>query len=280
MANSKVTVKDLQKKKANLEKITMLTAYDYSMASVLDKSGIDIILVGDSVGMVMLGYDSTVNVTMSEMLHHAKAVTKAASHCLVVADIPLEGFNVSGDEFIKNASRFLEEANCDAVKVEGGEEIIDKVKVLVGEGIPALGHIGLTPQTASKLGGYKVQGKDEETAKYLIRSASVLEKAGCFGVVLECVPSELSRIITKNLKIPTIGIGAGTYCDGQVLVTYDLLGMFDKFRPKFVKQYADVGKIINEAIIEYKKEVKEGSFPSKEHEFSMPSDTLEKIKSL
>lgn len=278
--NNKVTILELQKKKVEGKKITMLTAYEAGMASILDKNGIDIILVGDSVGMVMLGYDSTIKVTMDEMIHHTKAVVKGVNNSLVIGDMPFMSFNVSKAEAIKNAGRFLKQAGCEAVKVEGGEEIYNKVKAIVEAGIPVLGHIGLTPQTVSKLGGYRVQGRDIERAKYLIRSGLALQDAGCFGIVLECIPSRLSQILTKKLDIPTIGIGAGRYCDGQVLVTQDLLGMFEKFRPKFVKQYVNLRGIINEAILKYKQEVIQGKFPSKKHEFSIPKQTLTEIKKL
>lgn len=278
MSNHKITILDLQEKKSKGEKITMLTAYEYSMASILDKIGIDTILVGDSVGMVMLGYDSTVKVSMEEMLHHAKAVVRGVDNSLVIGDMPFMSFNVSATDAIKNAGRFLKEAGCDAVKVEGGEEVCDKVKAIVNAGIPVLGHIGLTPQTVSKLGGYRVQGRDVESAKYLVRSSLALQEAGCFGLVLECIPSKLSQILANKLYIPTIGIGAGKFCDGQVLVTQDLLGSFERFRPKFVKQYVNLRAIMNEAISKYKEEVMEGKFPTKEHEFTISKETLSEIE--
>jgi len=273
----KITILDFKKKKDESRKIIMLTAYDYTMASILDKVGVDVVLVGDSLGMVMLGYDSTVKVTMNEMLHHAKAVTRGVNNAIVVGDMPFMSFNVSTTDAIKNAGRFLKEAECDAVKVEGGEEVCDKVKAIVDAGIPVLGHIGLTPQTVSKLGGYKVQGKTVEKAKYLIRSSLALQQVGCFGIVLECIPARLSQILTSKLHIPTIGIGSGRYCDGQVLVTHDLLGMFEKFKPKFVKEYLNMRKIIDEVVSKFKQEVLEKKFPSKKHEFLMPEETLVEI---
>lgn len=278
MEKQKLTVLDIKQKKDKREKISMLTAYDYGLASLLDEEEIDVILVGDSVGMVMLGYDSTVEVSMEEMLHHCKAVSRGVNRALIIGDMPFMSFNVSIEETIKNAGRFIKEGGCEAVKLEGGEEISDKVEGLDKAGIPVLGHIGLTPQTVTKLGGYKVQGKSVEKAKYLIRSSKALEKAGCFGIVLECVPSELSKIITEKIEIPTIGIGAGANCDGQVLVTQDLLGMYGEFMPKFVKRYTNLRKKIKDSIKEYKKEVRNREFPSQENEFSMPENSLAEIK--
>ncbi len=277
MDKDKITISYLKEKKEKKQKITMLTAYEFGMASLLDKVGIDVILVGDSVGNVMLGYESTVSVTMDEMIHHAKAVSRGVSKAFVVGDMPFMSFNVSDTEAIKNAGRFLKESNCDAVKVEGGEEICNRVKAINNAGIPVLGHIGLTPQTVSKLSGYKVQGKNIQEAKYLLKSILALENAGCFGVVLECIPAKLSKILTESVSIPTIGIGSGRYCDGQVLVTQDLLGMTGQFKPKFVKQYVKLTDIMSKAISSYKKEVLEGIYPSNEYEFSIPEETLKEI---
>lgn len=276
MKSQKLTVAEVKKMKDD-KKITMLTAYDYGLASILDEETIDIILIGDSVGNVMLGYESTVEVSMEEMLHHCKAVSRGVEKSLIVGDMPFMSFNISEENAIKNAGRFIKEAGCDGVKLEGGVEVCDKVEAINKAGIPVLGHIGLTPQTVTQLGGYKVQGKSVEKAKYLLHSSKALEDAGCFGIVLECVPGKLSELISEKVNIPTIGIGAGGKCDGQVLVTQDLLGMSGEFKPKFVKRYANIKDIMNESIKKYKQEVEEEKFPSSEHEFSIPEDTLEEI---
>jgi 3-methyl-2-oxobutanoate hydroxymethyltransferase len=270
--DKKLTIPDIIMMKSNGEKISMLTAYDTSFAGLIDASGIEMVLVGDSLGMVLLGYDSTIPVTMEEMLHHCRAVSRGVKRALLVGDMPFMSYQVSESEAITNAGRFLKEAGCDAVKLEGGTEMCDKVKAIVRAGIPVMGHIGLTPQTASQLGGYKVQGKDAESARKLLQSARDLEAAGAFSIVLECIPAELSEAITKAVSIPTIGIGAGKYCDGQVLVTHDMVGMFEKFTPSFVKQYANLASQIKEAVVTYNEEVKNGSFPSEEHSFNMKLD--------
>jgi 3-methyl-2-oxobutanoate hydroxymethyltransferase len=267
MENEKFTVLDFQKKKENGEKITMLTAYDYPMAISVDSSGIDSILVGDSLGMVMLGYDSTVSVTMDEMIHHSKAVTRGAKRSFVIGDMPFMSYQICDEDAIRNAGRFIKEAGCEAVKIEGGEEVVPRVKAITGAGIAVLGHIGLTPQSISKLGGYKVQGKEQESAKRLMRDAIELEANGCFAVVLECVPKELAKEITRELKIPTIGIGAGVGCDGQVLVTHDLIGYFDRFVPKFIKRYANINEEIKRAIGSFKEETEKSIFPDDSHSF-------------
>jgi 3-methyl-2-oxobutanoate hydroxymethyltransferase len=261
----------------NQRKITMLTAYDYPMATLVDKAGIDMILVGDSLANVMLGLDSTTKVGMPEMLHHAKAVKRAVINALVVGDMPYESYQVNPQESVKNARRFMEEAGCDAVKLEWFDKCLDVTKEIITAGIPVMGHIGLTPQTADKLGGFKVQGKDAEAAQRLIKQAQDLEKLGCFAVVLECVPDKIAELVTKKLKIPTIGIGAGAYCDGQVLVIHDMLGLFDRYTPKFVKKYVNLSTIIQMAIETYKKEVLEGTFPAPEHTFSIKEDELKKL---
>ena len=257
--DKKMTIQDFIMMKENGEKISMLTAYDASFASLIDATGIEIILVGDSLGNVLLGYDSTVPVTMEEMLHHCKAVRRGTSKAFLVGDMPFMSYQVTQSESVANAGRFLKEAGCDAVKLEGGTEVCDTVKAIVRAGIPVMGHIGLTPQTASQLGGYKVQGRDADSARILLQSARDLEQAGAFSLVLECIPAQLSEAITKTISIPTIGIGAGKHCDGQVLVTHDMVGMFEKFIPSFVKQYAHLASQIREAIATYKKEVKSGS---------------------
>jgi len=250
----------------------MLTAYDASFAGIIDATGIEMVLVGDSLGMVLLGYNSTVPVTMEEMLHHCRAASKGVKRALLVGDMPFMSYQVSESEAITNAGRFLKEAGCDAVKLEGGTEVCDTVKAMVMAGISVMGHIGLTPQTASQLGGYKVQGKDADSARKLLQSARDLEAAGAFSIVLECIPAELAEVITKAVSIPTIGIGAGKHCDGQVLVTHDMVGMFEKFTPSFVKQYVNLAPQIKEAVATYFEEVKNGSFPSEEHSFNMQLD--------
>lgn len=278
MTQDKITILTLQKMKKDKDKITMLTAYDCPTASLIDESGIEIILVGDSVGNVILGYDSTVPVTMDEMIHHAKAVRRGVKNAFLVGDMPFMSYNINKEEAIRNAGRFLKEAGCDAVKLEGGLEVIEVVKEMVKAGISVLGHLGLTPQTVSKLGGFKVQGKDAKRAQEIIDSSVELEKAGCFGIILECVPDKLAKIITEKLSISIIGIGAGLYCDGQVLVIHDLLGLLKGFRPKFVKQYANLSKDILGAIDTFRQEVKKGKFPTSEHSFTMKDEETRKLK--
>ncbi|MFA6635772.1 MAG: 3-methyl-2-oxobutanoate hydroxymethyltransferase [Candidatus Omnitrophota bacterium] len=264
----KTTILDFAKKKASGDKITMLTAYDHPMARIIDSAGIDAILVGDSVGMVVLGYDSTVKVTMREMIHHAKAVTRGVERAFVIADMPFMSYQPSDETAVRNAGRFLKEAACDAVKIELGGEMAQRAGAISSAGIPVVGHIGLTPQSSSKIGGYRVQGREAEDARKIMSDAVLLEEAGCFALILECIPSSLAREVTAKIGIPTIGIGAGPYCDGQVLVTYDIIGYFDKFLPKFAKRYANVGNIIKEAVGNFKKDIKTGVFPDKDHSFS------------
>lgn len=266
------TVAGIMAMKKAGEKITMLTAYDAAMAAMLAASDVDMLLVGDSLGMVVLGYDSTVSVTMDEMIHHASAVRRGAPAAFVVGDMPFGSYQSSRRDAILNGGRFLKEAGCDAIKLEGGREVCGTVTALVRAGISVMGHIGLTPQTATQLGGYKVQGRDIESARKMVEDALALEKAGAFALVLECIPDELGRIITEEISIPTIGIGAGGHCDGQVLVTHDLLGMFDKFIPSFVKSYCKLAPAIKEAVGEYNEEVRSGSYPDKEHSFSSESN--------
>ncbi|TAM42127.1 3-methyl-2-oxobutanoate hydroxymethyltransferase [bacterium] len=261
----------------NKRKITMLTAYDYPIAELVDKAGIDMVLVGDSLANVVLGLDSTTKVGMTEMLHHAKAVTRAVKHSLVVGDMPYDSYQVNPDESVKNAARFIEEAGCRAVKLEWFERCLEVTKQIVNSGIPVMGHIGLTPQTVDKIGGFKVQGKDAEAAGRLIKQAIDLEDAGCFAIVLECVPDKIAELITRKLKIPTIGIGAGAHCDGQVLVIHDMLGLFARYTPKFVKKYADLSPIIAKAVENFKDEVIEGKFPAAQHSFSIKEEELKKI---
>lgn len=250
----------------------MLTAYDASMASLFQSCGVDILLVGDSLGMVVLGYDSTVPVTMEDMLHHCSAVRRGAPDGFVVGDMPFGSYQVGVEQAVANAVRFYKEAGADAIKLEGGEEVCETVSAVVRAGVPVMGHIGLTPQTAGQSGGFTVQGKDEDSARRLLHEARALEKAGAFAIVLECIPSGLAEIISQSLSIATIGIGAGPACDGQVLVSHDLLGMFARFVPRFVKQYADLAPLIEEAVSSYVKEVGEGSFPDRSHSFSPKKD--------
>ena len=268
----KVTIPDLLEKKRQGEKITMLTAYDLPLARLLDQAGVDVILVGDSLGMVALGYSTTVPVTMEEMIHHARAVRRGVSRALLVGDMPFMSFNVSPGETIRNAGRFLQEAGCDAVKLEGGQgsvESLEAVECLIQAGIPVLGHLGLTPQTAGRTGGFRLRGKDPRDAARIFQAAVRLERAGCFGVVLECVPAELATRITRRLKIPTIGIGAGPGCDGQVLVTHDLLGLSGPFHPRFARVFARADTVITQAIQRFRQTVEDGSFPSKTESFSL-----------
>jgi 3-methyl-2-oxobutanoate hydroxymethyltransferase len=261
----------------NKQKITMLTAYDFPIASLIDQAGIDMILVGDSVANVVLGLKSTTEVGMTEMIHHAKAVRRGIKYALLVGDMPYESYQLNPNESVKNAKRFMEEAGCDAVKLEWFEKCPEVTKAIVKADIPVMGHIGLTPQTADQLGGFKVQGKDADAAKNLIAQAELLEKLGCFSIVLECVPDLVAERITKKIEIPTIGIGAGNHCDGQVLVTHDLLGLFERFKPKFVKQYINLAPMIIEALKKYRQEVINGEFPSKEFSFSIKKEELDKI---
>ncbi len=277
MEPQKVTIASLQKKKAEGRKITMMTAYDYPTASLVDQAGIDTTLVGDSLGMVMLGYETTVPVTMDEMIHHCKAVRRGTKRSFVIGDMPFMSYQISIEEAVKNAGRFIKEAGCDCVKLEGGTEMAPVVKAIVDMGIPVCGHIGLTPQTATKLGGFGVQGKDADSARALLRSAGDLEKAGAFMIVMECIPDLLANRITSELRIPTIGIGAGKDCDGQVLVYHDLVGLFERFTPKFVKQYINLSPQIREALVRFKTDVETGRFPGPEHSFAMKAEEAEKL---
>ena len=272
---NKINVKDILALKGK-RKITMLTAYDYPIASLVDRAGIDMILVGDSLANVVLGLDSTTKVGMTEMIHHAKAVTRAVKHSLVIGDMPYESYQLNPQESVKNAARFINEAGGDAVKLEWFDKCLEVTQQIIEAGIAVMGHIGLTPQTADKLGGFKVQGKDADTARRLIEQAKELESLGCFAVVLECVPDKIAELITKQVKIPTIGIGAGAKCDGQVLVIHDMIGLFERYTPKFVKKYINLSPLILKAIEEFKAEVSEGKFPAVEHTFSISSEELKK----
>jgi len=245
----------------------MITAYDYPTAAIVDSAGVDIILVGDSLGMVVLGYETTLPVTMEEMLHHTKAVARATHRAMVVGDMPFMSYQGDPNEALKNAARFLKEAGAQAVKIEGGAEFADVVAKMSKTGIPVMGHLGLTPQSVHQLGGYKVQGRTSVAAEKILKDAQALEAAGAFALVLECIPAALAEEITAALAIPTIGIGGGAHCDGQVLVLHDMLGMFERFTPKFVKKYANIGEQMGKAVAQYVREVKEGKFPSAEHSF-------------
>jgi len=274
---SKVTIFDLQAKKENRQPITMVTAYDYPTGVLADRAGMDIILVGDSLAMVVLGYENTVTVTMEEMLHHCRAVSKGAQHPLLVGDMPFMSYHVSTAQAVENAGRFLKEGDMDVVKLEGGQERAQAVRAIVDAGIPVMGHIGLTPQTISKLGGFRTQGKTVEAALQLIDDALALEEAGCFSLVLEAIPDRVATLITQKLKIPTIGIGAGAGTDAQVLVLHDMLGMFDRFTPKFVKKYADFFETGTKALQQYAQDVEQKVFPGPEHIFTMKDDVYEAL---
>jgi len=276
MNTEKVTVKDILGMKGK-QKITMLTAYDYPVASLVDQAGIDIVLIGDSLANVVLGLKSTTEVGMQEMLHHSKAVSRAVNRALVVGDMPYEAYQTHPGDCVNNARRFIDEAHCSAVKLEWFDKCLEVTSKIIAAGIPVMGHIGLTPQTAEQLGGFKVQGKDADAARKLIEQAQALDKAGCFSIVLECVPDKIARIITQRISIPTIGIGAGIYTDGQVLVINDVLGLFDRYTPKFVKKYVNLSPLILEALQNYRKDVVEGQFPGPEHTFSIKDSELKKL---
>jgi 3-methyl-2-oxobutanoate hydroxymethyltransferase len=277
VARQKVTINYLEKKVSEGKKITMMTAYDFPAASLVDQAEIDTILVGDSLAMVVLGYESTVPVTMDEMIHHCKAVRRGAKLGFIIGDMPFMSYQVSVEKAVENAGRFIKEAGCEAVKLEGGSEMVPVVKAITKAGIPVCAHIGLTPQTATKLSGFKVQGKDAESANKLVQSAKDLEDAGAFMIVLECIPDQVASKITDSLKIPTIGIGAGKYCDGQVLVYHDLVGLFERFTPKMVKQYVNLAPMIREALVQYREEVEKGIFPGPEHSFVMKSEESDRL---
>ncbi|QOT01272.1 3-methyl-2-oxobutanoate hydroxymethyltransferase [Brevibacterium sp. JNUCC-42] len=272
-----VTTSKLRQMKQKNEPITMLTTYDYPSAKLADEAGIDILLVGDSLGMVVLGYESTVSVTMDDMVHHTKAVTRAAKTAFVVADMPFLTCHGTVEEAIHHAGRLIQEGNAKAVKIEGGEEILPIVKRCTKAGIPVMGHLGLTPQSVHQLGGYKVQGKDLESAKQLITDAKALEEAGAFGIVLECVPAEVTAKVTEAVEIPVIGIGAGAVCDGQVLVFHDVLSYASSITPKFVKSYAQIGDMIQSAISQYVLEVRNKQFPEQRHAFAASEETIQQL---
>ena len=274
---NKFTTTSFIKSKKEGKKISMLTAYDYSTAKLLDEAGLDSILVGDSLGMVILGYEKTLQVTVDDMIHHTKAVTRGVKRACVIADMPFLSYHISVEETIRNAGRMIQEANAHAVKLEGGREVVDKIEALIKAQIPVMGHLGLTPQSVNMMGGFKVQGKDESQAKIILEDAKLLQEAGVFSIVLECVPAKLAKLISESIDIPTIGIGAGKDCDGQVLVIQDMLGMYSDFTPKFVKKYCEVGLVIKEAVSKYKEEIQEGLFPEEVHTFKIKEEVLEKL---
>ncbi len=276
----KVTVRTLRAKKRRGEPITMLTAYDYPSALAVDSAGTDIILVGDSLGMVVLGYDTTLPVTMEDMLHHCKAVARGAKYALLVGDMPFMSYQVSVEEAVRNAGRFLQEAGMDAVKLEGGRERLETIRAIIAAGIPVMGHIGLTPQSVHQLGGFRAQGKTAAAAKRLVEDALALQEAGVFSIVLESVPGKLAALISQKLEVPTIGIGAGVGCDGQVLVFHDVLGLFDRFTPRFVKQYAHLHTVIAEALRAYNDDVVARRFPGPEHTVEMKPEEWEALEKM
>ena len=274
MKRSVLTFRNAKQKN---ERLTMLTAYDYSTAKLIDASGIDSVLVGDSLGMVMLGYEDTLSVTMEDMIHHTKAVARGVKDALVVSDLPFMSYQTSVYDAVVNAGRLIKEGRAQAVKLEGGLEVCPQIKAIVEASIPVMAHLGLTPQSVNAFGGFKVQGKDEEAARSLIEQAKAVEAAGAFAVVLECIPAKLAELITKSISIPTIGIGAGNGCDGQVLVYQDMLGLYSDFTPKFVKRYAEIGPQMENAIEDYISEVKSGAFPAAEHTFALSDAVIEKL---
>jgi 3-methyl-2-oxobutanoate hydroxymethyltransferase len=273
-SRGKVTVQTLQSRKARREPITFLTAYDFPTAVALDRSGIDGILVGDSLGMVVLGYENTLPVTMQDMLHHCRAVSRGVSRAHLVGDLPFMSYQVSTAEALRNAGILMQKGGMDAVKLEGGRERVNAVKAIVAAGIPVMGHLGLTPQSVHQLSGWKVQAKSTESARRVVEDALILEDAGCYAIVLEAIPSEVAQLISQRVAVPTIGIGAGIGCDGQILVTHDVLGLFDRFTPSFVKKYADLFSEMERAFREYIADVKERRFPAPEHANAMDSQAL------
>lgn len=273
----KNTVLTFKQAKEQGKKLSMLTAYDYSMAKIIDESGVNGILIGDSLGMVIKGEEDTLSVTMDEIIYHTKAVKRGAKNALIVSDMPFLSYHVSIEQAVLNAGRLVKEGGANAVKLEGGANVAAQIKAIVDAQIPIMGHLGLTPQSVNAFGGFKVQGKDESAAKQLIEDAVLLEKAGVFSIVLEGIPEKVAELITKSVSVPTIGIGAGKHCDGQILVYQDMLGMFNDFVPKFVKQYANIGTVMREAIGSYVKEVQDGTFPEEMHTFKIDENELKKL---
>lgn len=275
--SKRITTASFRKMKQEKQKVSMLTAYDYPTGKILDESGIDGILVGDSLGMAVLGYEDTTQVTMEDMLHHIKAVSRSVQKALVVGDMPFLSYHMGLQQSVFNAGRIIQEGRAQAVKLEGGREVLEDIKAIIKAGIPVMGHLGLTPQSIHNLGGYFIQGKTTEQAQKLIEDAKALEEAGVFSLVLECVPAELASMISSMLSIPTIGIGAGVGCDGQILVTHDLLGLYQGKSPKFVKVYNNVGEVMRQSVAQYVEEVKQGLFPGEEHSFHTDSEALKKL---
>jgi len=273
-----ITVNQIKEMKQKGEKITMLTTYDYSTARIVDEAGIPLILVGDSLGMVVLGYESTIPVTMEEMLHHTKAVVRGAKRAMVIGDMPFMSYHISADDALRNAARFIQEGGAQAIKLEGGVTVMEKVTRIVGCGIPVMGHIGLTPQSIHQFGGFTVQGKTPEAAAKVLEDALALEEAGAFAIVLETIPTQLAKIITERLSIPTIGIGAGIHCDGQVQVINDILGSYTEFVPKHAKQYVKLTDIISKAVTQYHNEVKAGTFPTEKQSYSIDESLLAELE--
>ena len=273
----KITTKSFLQKKISGDPITMLTAYDYPTALIMDRVGIDSILIGDSLGMVVLGYENTLPVTMEEMLHHCRAVARGAHYALLIGDMPFLSYQVSVEDAVRNAGRFLQEAGMEAVKLEGGRERVDAIRAIVGAGIPVMGHLGLTPQSVNLFGGFRAQGKTASAAKQLFEDALLLQDAGCFSMVLEAVPDRLAELVSQKIEIPTIGIGAGNGCDGQVLVTHDLLGLFDRFTPKFVRKYADFYAEMEGAFDAYRIDVETRNFPTSEHTVGIPEQEWKEL---
>jgi len=273
----KNTVTTIQQQKENGEKISMLTCYDYSMAKLMDEAGINMLLVGDSLGNVVLGYEDTISVTMEDMIHHTVAVARGAKNALVVADMPFMSYQTSVYDAVVNAGRLMKEGRAQMVKLEGGASVCPQIKAIVDASIPVCAHLGLTPQSINAFGGFKVQGRDEAAAKKLLEDAKMVEAAGASAIVMECVPAQLAQLVTKNVHIPTIGIGAGAGCDGQVLVYQDMLGMFSDFTPKFVRRFANVGEVMKEAFREYKTAIANGSFPAEEHIYKIDESIIKKL---
>lgn len=274
MKNTVMTFQDMKRKG---EKISMLTSYDYSTAKLVDAAGVNGILVGDSLGNVVLGYEDTISVTMEDMIHHGRAVARGAKNALVVVDMPFMSYQASVYDAVVNAGRLMKEGRATAIKLEGGREVCAQIKAITDASIPVMAHLGLTPQSVNAFGGFKVQGKDEAAAKKLLEDAKAVEEAGAFSIVLECVPAKLAELVTKEVSVPTIGIGAGAGCDGQILVYQDMLGMYSDFVPKFVKQYANIGEVMKEAFEQYDKEVKAGSFPQDAHCFAIRDEVISKL---
>lgn len=273
----KNTTTSIMQMKNSRHKISMLTAYDYTTARLLDEAGVNTILVGDSLGNVILGYEDTISVTVEDMIHHSAAVARGAKNALVVTDLPFMSYQTSVYDAVVNAGRLMKEGRAGAVKLEGGKEVCPQIKAIVSAGIPVVAHLGLTPQSINTFGGFKVQGKTEAAAKKLIEDAKAVEEAGAFLLVLECVPAKLAKLVTESINIPTIGIGAGAGCDGQVLVIYDMLGMFSDFKPKFVKHFANAGDMIREAVKTYIAEIDDGTFPAEEHCYKIDDEVIDKL---